>query len=55
MSEKEIGTCEWCKKEDVVLRPIKDIDEGFSTGYYKVCNECRKKEVENYYKELEEN
>lgn len=47
------GTCEWCKQHKPLLRPTRDIDEGYSGPVYNVCTECRTKQNEDAIEELE--
>ena len=48
--EDIIDTCEWCKTENVAVRPIRDIDEGSHGPVYYVCSKC----AQDYRKRMEE-
>ena len=40
-----LGTCEWCQLEDVLLTPVRDIEEGTHGPVYWVCSDCKKQQV----------
>ncbi len=46
-----LGTCEWCKTNNVKTRPYRDFEEGMSGRLYDVCAACVRKE---YLRLLEE-
>lgn len=45
MSEPDIGTCQWCKAENVALRPARDYEEGCHGPVYSVCASCQKRQA----------
>lgn len=50
----EIGTCDWCKKENIRLQPRRDIDEGAAGPVYDVCAACASKDEKALQAELDE-
>jgi hypothetical protein len=50
------GPCEWCGKEALDLRPIRNWEEhgSFSPRVYLVCGECAGKEREGFEAAAEE-
>lgn len=54
LSHDTSGTCDWCKKESISLRPRKDVDEGFGSDTYFVCAKCAEEDEAKLQAELEE-
>jgi len=42
-SDSMTGTCDWCGKDEVPLKPTRDYDEGTCGPVYYVCGECKQK------------
>ena len=42
MDEMNVGTCQWCGKMNVEIRPYRDTDEGHNGQEYDVCIPCIK-------------
>jgi hypothetical protein len=36
-----VGTCDWCKTTEVVVKPTRDYEEGSAGRLYDVCQQCR--------------
>ena len=49
-----IGECDWCRRPGLVLKPIRDFDEGLSGPVYEVCCDCRRRQNESLREELSE-
>lgn len=49
-----IGTCEWCKADDVHVRSTRDYEEGMAGRVYDVCTPCRRKQDDDTAAELAE-
>jgi hypothetical protein len=49
--DRDLGTCEWCKKEPATRR-TRDADEGSSGPVYHVCGPCDRRKEEHYREEL---
>jgi hypothetical protein len=39
-----LGTCDWCKSENVHVRPRRDWEEGSAGRVYDICDNCNDKE-----------
>lgn len=52
--EARTGTCDWCKSHATDLANRRDYDEGMSGPMYRVCGECRRKDLERAQAELDE-
>lgn len=44
MRKPNIGTCQWCKAENVELRDARDYEEGCHGPIYSVCASCKKRQ-----------
>jgi len=42
------GRCDWCKRDALDLRPLRDLDEGMYGPVYYVCGDCSR----SYHEEL---
>lgn len=48
-----IGDCKWCTAKNVVLKPMRDYDEGMSGPVYYVCVPCIVKQNQEAMEEAE--
>lgn len=52
--ENNLGTCDWCKAEDVKVCLQRDYEEGMCWQVYHVCSPCSKRYNERLNEEYEE-
>lgn len=41
-----VGTCDWCKGSNLIVKPHRDFEEGNNGPVYDVCKACRVQELE---------
>lgn len=44
MDQHNVGTCDWCKGSNLIVKPHRDFEEGNNGPVYDVCKACRVKE-----------
>jgi hypothetical protein len=42
-----VGTCDWCKGSNLIVKPHRDFEEGSGGPIYDVCKACRVKEADS--------
>lgn len=52
-NKPDVGRCDWCKKEDQVLQPARDYDEGQGGAVYDVCASCKDAQRKRLKREAE--
>ena len=49
--EDDVGYCDWCRTGEVVLKPVRDIDEGTHGPVYHCCQACISREARRVMEE----
>jgi hypothetical protein len=47
MDQHNVGTCDWCKGSNLIVKPHRDFEEGNNGPIYDVCKACRVKESDS--------
>jgi len=48
---EQTGTCDWCKGDNLRIKPHRDFEEGSAGRIYDVCQACRNQESESLSEE----
>lgn len=51
MDQHNVGTCDWCKGANLIVKPHRDFEEGNNGPVYDVCKACRVKESDSLSEE----
>ena len=51
MDQHDVGTCDWCKGSNLIVKPHRDFEEGSNGPIYDVCKACRVKESDSLNEE----
>lgn len=45
LDRHNVGTCDWCKGSNLIVKPHRDFEEGNNGPIYDVCKACRVQEL----------